>query len=195
MVDLLRSAYYAVRRRLRPVKAGARRARDLLDRTLHPRRHRAARRLIADLRPGSIVFVCLGNVCRSPYAEWTARPRLGPSVEVSSAGFIGPDRAPPDTALDVARARGVDHGASRSTLVTQASLAGVDLAVVFDAAHGRRLRRMAPVPVVHLADVDPRWWGERTIVDPWGKESTAFEYTFDRIDSGVGALARLMTEP
>ena len=124
MSDLVSSLYYGVRRFLRPLKRGVLAVGDALDRARHPARHRAARTAVAALRPRSVLFVCLGNVCRSPYAEWAVRDALeSRGVAVASAGFIGPGRAPPDMAQAVARKRGVEHAASRSMLVTPEVLA------------------------------------------------------------------------
>ena len=48
--------------------------RDGMDRALHPRRRRRARARIERLQPSNVLVICLGNVCRSPYAEriWRA---------------------------------------------------------------------------------------------------------------------------
>lgn len=196
MPNLPTRAYYAVRRQLRPVKRAAVGVREWVNRLRHPARRRAALATLGRRRPRSILFVCLGNVCRSPYAEWVARPTLGPAkIEVASAGFIKPGRPPPDMAQEVARARGVDHAASRSSLVTPEVLADYDLAVVFDPAHVRRLERMGDVPVLHLPDLDPTCFGRRGIDDPWGREREDFERVFDRIESGLTALYDALEVP
>ena len=190
MSDLVSSLYYGIRRFLRPRKRGVLAVGDALDRARHPARHRAARAAVAALRPRSVLFVCLGNVCRSPYAEWAVRDALeARGVAVASAGFIGPGRAPPDMAQAVARKRGVEHAASRSMLVTPEVLAETDLALVFDQGHARRRRRMGGATVVHMADLDPVWRGRRTIADPWGGSEEDFERAFDRIDAALATLA------
>lgn len=173
------------------------------DGALHPwRRRRTRARIEALARPGSIVFLCLGNVCRSPYAayrfEALVRERgVGP-LQVLSAGFIGPGRAPADLALAEARARGIDTGGHVSTVIDRATLDGADLVVLVDPAHGRRLRGLAgtrrPTSIV-LGDLDPEPVDRRTIRDPWGQDPEVFRRVFDRIDRCLDELAaRLFPE-
>lgn len=164
-----------------------------LTRTLHPwRRARARRRLEAMEPPGSVLFLCLGNVCRSPYAEASFR-RMVPEIRADSAGFIGPDRPAPDQAREVARERGVDLSAHVSKLVTRELTRGQDLVVVMEPRQVGALRRKtgATVPVVVLGDLDPESPGRRTIPDPWGKDANTFDASFDRIDRCLAELRGL----
>jgi protein-tyrosine-phosphatase len=161
--------------------------RDGYDRNRHPRRRESE---IARLRslesPGSVLFVCLGNVCRSPYAEWSMRKSLGDSdIRIASAGFIGPDRNPPDVAIEAALENGVDHAESNSQLVTGRLLADVDVVFLFQGSHAQRLRKAAGTAspaIFQLGEFDPLWDGKRIIVDPWGKPLDEFRCTFSRID-------------
>lgn len=210
--------------RLRRRAGRARRAlARLRDQTLHPwRRRRARARLRALPPPRNVLFLCLGNVCRSPYAEYRFRAlaaaRGHDTLTVDSAGFIGPGRAPAELALDAARARGIDTGTHRSRVVDDALFAAADLIVLVDAAHGRRLRRLhrsaeaargggtgateatgGPVAAtrtrpatVVLGDLDPEPARRRRIRDPWGQEPEIFERVFDRLDRCLEALAELV---
>jgi len=134
----------------------------------------------------SVVFVCLGNVCRSPYAAASLQRRLaGRTVEVDSVGFMGPNRPPPEVAVDVARENGVDHSAHRSHLASLAQLDAASLVFIFDRGNLRRLRALgfySPERTLYLGDLDPIWGGKRPIWDPWGRPREAFELTFRRID-------------
>ena len=64
------------------------------DRLLHPLRRRAARAdLTRRVAPSSMLVICHGNICRSPFAAAVLRARLaGTGVCVESAGFFGPGR-------------------------------------------------------------------------------------------------------
>lgn len=158
-----------------------------------------------------MVFLCLGNVCRSPYAanrfEALLRKRVDEPVTVRSAGFIGPGRAPADLALAEARVRGIDTSGHVSTVVDRATLADADLVVLVDAAHARRLRAVAGADegggdgaeagpcraaVLVLGDLDPEPIGRRTIQDPWGQDPAVFRRVFDRIDRCLDELATLL---
>ncbi len=95
----------------------------------------------APSRPvGSVLFLCLGNLCRSPFAAVAAAGRL-PGVTVESAGFLSHDGRPsPVHVVQVARTLGVDVSASRARRVTAAQIDAADLIVCMDVTH---LERMA----------------------------------------------------
>ena len=186
-----------IRSLARSLRRGLVALRDRLDAERHPGRRRTALRTLRDLETvNRILFVCLGNVCRSPYAEWSLRRMLHrQDLEVASAGFIGPNRPPPEPAIRVARERGVDHASNRSRLVTPEMARRADLILVFQASHGRKLRRMrveGSTPIVLLGDLDPTWDGKRAIVDPWGKPEEEFRETFARIDRCLETLAKVL---
>src|SRR5256885_4021784 len=90
--------------------AGA--ATQALRRALHAWRRRIAFYRLRRRPPANILVVCHGNVCRSPFAERVLQDAL-PDVHVSSAGFLGPNRRVPETALMAAAPRGVNPPAPR----------------------------------------------------------------------------------
>ncbi len=163
-------------------------SRDTLDGWLHRSRRRRARARLRGLSPARVLFVCLGNVCRSPYGERVWLRSAGRGRPAESAGFIGPGRSPPDTALDVARARGIDHGDHRSRAASAEMLRAADAVFVFDRLNVAHLRATRFVParrILWLGDFDPKWVGKRAIIDPWGKSASDFERTFERIERCV----------
>ncbi|MDH5761187.1 MAG: hypothetical protein OEZ65_16610 [Gemmatimonadota bacterium] len=173
--------------------------RDHLDRWLHPRRQALARKRLGEIAPSSVLFVCLGNVCRSPYAERSMSARVDGQITIRSAGFIGPDRSPPDDALRAALHRGLDHSDHRSRTLTAEMLASADAVFVFDRYNRKRLSGMngaAMNRVFWLGDFDPEWDGKRAILDPWGKSTEEFARIFQRIDRCVdGAMAVISSAP
>jgi protein-tyrosine phosphatase len=169
--------------------------RALSARLLHPLRRSAAREALRlRPRPRSILFVCHGNICRSPYAACYARARLGgrgPSV--ASAGFIGADRPSPPEAVAAAAARGVDLAPHRSQLLSPALVQGADLVIVMDAEQLLAIRRGYPRPadsVLLLGDFDPGPVTSRAIPDPVDKPRAAFDACYARIDRCVDALLK-----
>src|SRR2546425_10349935 len=76
-------------------------------RILHPFvRRTAIARLAQRGLPASVLFVCHGNICRSPFAAAVLR-RVIHGVRVDSAGFLGPGRpSPPEAVAPAARPRG-----------------------------------------------------------------------------------------
>ena len=170
--------------------------RDAVDRGLHPWRRNRARQRIHATSPQSFLFVCLGNICRSPYAEHVLRARGGPSLGVESAGFIKPGRRPPEEALAVAGARGIEHGGHRSRVLDPALLEAPDAVFVFDRYNARDVRRTPGVRldrIYWLGDFDPEWAGKRAIADPWGKPREEFERAFARIERCVDEVLRALS--
>ena len=172
---------------------------DGADRVLHPVRHRAALARVREAPPRTVLFVCHGNICRSPFAAAAAArhfERLRGAVTIASAGFIGPGRTCPPTALEAARAAGIDLSWHRSTLVTPDTAVGADLIVVMDTRQReqicsvyRRRRR----DVVLLGDFDPQADGGRTIRDPLDQPRQVFDACYARIGRGVTARAEAAT--
>jgi protein-tyrosine phosphatase len=168
-------------------------------RVWHPVRHR---RLLDQLargpRPRRILFICHGNICRSPYAAFafTRRQNGKPPIDVISRGFIGPDRPCPPAALEVAGARGIDMSRHRSALVSRDAVRGSDLIVVMDTKQRARLEIEHGVPrerVVLLGDLDPVPIDRRTIHDPVEQPADVFAATYDRIDRCVRKLSEALS--
>lgn len=96
----------------------------------------------------NILFVCFGNICRSPMAEGIARDfiarrydRARPLVGVSSAGVGAQDGNPPtQEAVEVMAARGIDIGSHRARNVTREILEAADLVLTMEERQGIRLR-------------------------------------------------------
>jgi protein-tyrosine-phosphatase len=119
-------------------------------------------------------------------------------IQVRSAGFVGPDRSSPDLAISVAGEMGYDLRPHRSVLLTANDLQRTDLIVVMSGDQANDVRwRGAPghVPVVVLGDLDPEPTQERTIVDPWNGDESAFRSSYGRIDRCAEELAKLIVKP
>ena len=168
--------------------------RDELHRRLPPRRRARAQARLERLAPRRVLVLCLGTICRSPFAERLLARHA--DVEVESAGFIKPGRPPPHEALATAQAYGVDHADHRSQEVTAEMLATADAVFVFDREHLGLLTRRPDAPldrVFWVGDFDPEWAGKRAIIDPWGRGDEMFVSVFRRIDrcvEEVGAVVR-----
>lgn len=166
------------------------------DRRLHRLRRSAALKMLDELRPiESLVFVCKGNICRSPFAEalfvallpeW-----LRGGCRVSSAGLWGADRPSPDEALRVASTYGIDLTGHRSRTLSREILEGVDLVVVMSSEQMREVVQRFDCPsrrVLILGDLDPEPIKERTIIDPWSHSEAVFEASYARIHRTMEVL-------
>ena len=142
-------------------------------------------------RAGPIVFVCKGNICRSPFAEVALRRRLSSPVRIASAGTLPlPGRPSPPEAVEAAATRGFDLRTHRSRLLTGGDVTAAALLLVFDDSNVDDLERFFPAtdaPVVRLGDLV----GLGGIVDPVDGDLAVFERTYDDIERAVAELARL----
>ena len=145
-----------------------------------------------------VLFVCLGNICRSPLAETAFRAeaeRLGLNVEIDSAGtgswHIG---QPPDRrAQEVARQYGAEIGHLRGRQVTPDDFHRFDHVVAMDRQNLAELRRVQPgesgARLSLLLDHVPGREGE-AVGDPYYGGQEGFEETWRDILEGAKALAR-----
>ena len=131
----------------------------------------------------SVVFFCLGNICRSPFSEYWMRGHDPDRADrYASCGFFPGGRSSPDTAQAVAREFGFDltHHVSRSV---DEIPEGAHLWVVMEAVHVRGLLKagIARDSIVFLGDFEPGSIPRRAILDPYGKSSEVFRGTYHRI--------------
>jgi protein-tyrosine phosphatase len=167
---------------------------------LHARRRAAAElRLRQTPRIRSVLFVCHGNLCRSPFAAAvfarSMRNRRDKDLHVGSAGFALPRQPAPSAAVAAASRRFIDLSAHRSVIVTARALKTADLVVVMapEQTEGLR-RRFGPIrgTVLVLGDLDPARTPRRTIVDPWGRDDAVFEASYSRIERCIQELVRIL---
>ena len=146
----------------------------------------------------SVLFVCLGNICRSPLAEAAFRreaERLGLEVEIDSAGtgawHIG---YPPDPrAAAVAARNGVDIAHLRARQVSADDFRRFDHIVALDAKNLRDLERIRPADgkaelSLLLDHVEGR--AGEAVADPYYGEDAHFDAAWADVAAGAEALAR-----
>jgi len=150
----------------------------------------------------SVLFVCLGNICRSPLAEAAFRreaERLGLDVEVDSAGtgdwHIG---YPPDPrAAAVAARNGIDISNLKARLVTAEDFRRFDHIVALDPNNLRDLERLRPAGgkarlSLLLDHVEGRQG--QAVADPYYGDDSHFDAAWDEVSAGAEALARRIAE-
>ncbi len=145
----------------------------------------------------SILFVCLGNICRSPTAEGLvlnhlAAAGLSRQVRVDSAGTGGWHAgAPPDTrAIATARKRGVDLTPLRARQVRKADFAEFELIVGMDRQNVADLRRLAPSGSAARIGLclEEALGLPSEVPDPYYEDERAFDAVFDLCDRAVRAF-------
>jgi low molecular weight protein-tyrosine phosphatase len=161
-----------------------------------------------------IVFVCLGNICRSPMAELVLRrlldqQGLSDRVEVASAGtgdyHLG--EGPDPRAAATLRERGYDPDGNqiaqlRATQFTADEFAGADLVLALDASNAEVLRRRAPdaeaaAKIRLLREFDPASVaaGELDVPDPYFGDADGFPRVLALVEAACrGLVDHLRTE-
>ena len=175
--------------------------RRLSERLLHAqRRRRAVGRLQRYPKPPSILLVCVGNICRSPYAAAVLRQRLngflGKEYQFRSAGFIGVGQPPPADAIQVASRRSVDLSGHRSQMITAHCVREAELILVMDQHQARAVRERFPIgrrQICVLGDLDPEPIVARGIEDPIEQSPEVFQRAYERIDRCIDQLVRAVT--
>jgi protein-tyrosine-phosphatase/predicted ATP-grasp superfamily ATP-dependent carboligase len=95
-------------------------------------------------RPRRLLFLCYGNICRSPVAHHLAGRRIA-GVEIDSAGFHSCDgREPPEHVRRAAEAAGIDLAQHRSRRVSVYDVERADLILCMDAENLQALRSEFP---------------------------------------------------
>jgi protein-tyrosine phosphatase len=172
-------------------------AADALDGALHERRRSLALARLRGAPPtSSVLFVCTGNVYRSPFAAHAfARalpPALQATVEVRSAGFVSPGRQAPPDAQEAATRYGLELESHVSARVTGAQVHAAGLVVVMEPWQQRELSRRFGPPLAHvllLGDLDPLPVTSRSIPDPWAGGAGVLDASYARIERCVAVLA------
>jgi protein-tyrosine-phosphatase len=169
----------------------------MVERLLHPLlRRRAYAALLRRSRPATLLVVCHGNICRSPFAAARLARGLGTTgVRVESAGFVGPDRACPPEAVKAAARWDEDLSAHRSALLVADRVRSADLIVVMDPAQGRAIYERfgrSPRDILVLGDLDPVPMATRAIRDPVEQGLEVFAESYARIERCVAELVNAL---
>jgi len=154
-------------------------------------------------RTPAILFVCLGNICRSPLAEAAFRAaaeRLGLEADADSAGTDGWHRGePPDPrAIATARRHGVDISGYRARKIEPSDFHRFSHIVALDMDNLARIRAMRPqdatAEISLLLDHVEGRTGE-PVADPYYGDQAAFEITWSDVSLGAEALASRLHKP
>lgn len=187
----------------RRLKSLLKRLARLPDRLLHSRRRARARARLSRAAPRaeSVVFVCYGNICRSPFAargfEHELPSEARERLTVTSTGFHPEDGRPsPPEAVRAAEPWDVDLASHRSRAVTSEADAkpGSTSPIVFVMTPDQRSRwrRSTSAPasrVFVLGDLDPESIRQRGIRDPFGQPDEVFRDVFGRIQRCIREAA------
>jgi len=146
----------------------------------------------------AILFVCMGNICRSPVVEAIARAefaRAGVAVEVASAGtesyHIG--HSADARSIASARAHGYDVAPHRARQVSAAMLAGYDAVLAMDRVNLRDLARHCSAEIASRTGLFLPFAGiesPQEVPDPYHGDASDFERVIELAQAGVRGLIR-----
>ncbi len=153
----------------------------------------------------SILFVCTGNICRSPAAEGVLRDALRRAglqeqVRIASAGTHGyhAGEPPDERAQRHAARRGYEIGALRARVVARSDFDEFDLILAMDRGHLRILQRLAPQAHRHKLRLFMEYaegWSEQEVPDPYYGGPEGFEQMLDMIEAGARGLLAALRRP
>lgn len=145
-----------------------------------------------------ILFVCTGNICRSPTAEGVflhraAQRGMADRVGADSAGTSSEEHGnPPDSrARRAADARGYTLPDRRARRITETDFAEFDLILGMDRGHMARLERIAPPEARDRLRLFMDYADDgmpKDVPDPWYGGPADFENALDLIEAGVEGL-------
>lgn len=145
----------------------------------------------------SILFVCTGNICRSPTAEGVLRSlckEAGIELHIESAGtgdwHIG--QPPDERSQHHARNRGYDLSAQRARQVRAEDFDRFDMILAMDRGHLRALQKLAPAH--HHAKI--RLFVEgHDVPDPYDGGAAGFEQVLDLVEAQCRRLLQELKGP
>lgn len=149
-------------------------------------------------RPVRVLFVCTGNICRSPTAEGVARRAfaaagLSAQVEFDSAGthdyHVG---EPPDSRTrQAAERRGYDLSSLRARRLESVDFERFDLLLAMDRGHLQEMQRMCPPHLKQRVGLFMKYAPQASadeVPDPYYGDGGGFEHVLDLCEAAVGGL-------
>jgi low molecular weight protein-tyrosine phosphatase len=163
---------------------------SLLEQPAEPVRHR-------------VLFVCMGNICRSPTAEGVLRKLIEqrtpprPAIEVDSAGTHAYHAGePPDRrAQRAAERRGIDISGRRARRVRIEDFERFDWVLAMDRLNYELLRELSPQEyrdrVKLFLEFAPQL-GREDVPDPYYGGANGFEYVLDLVEEAAASLLEFL---
>jgi len=143
-----------------------------------------------------VLFVCMGNICRSPLAEGVFRQLVASEsdvqIDVDSAGTHAyhSGNPPDERAIAAARRRGIDISMLRARTVNEQDFDEYDIVVAMDRSNYSQLRRYRKS--AGRLELFMRYAGQKDadVPDPYYGGTKGFELALDLIERGSRGLLK-----
>ncbi|MDA7742472.1 low molecular weight phosphotyrosine protein phosphatase [Francisellaceae bacterium] len=134
----------------------------------------------------NVLFVCIGNVCRSPYAEAALRHHFEQKnlpFQTSSVGLgalVGESADP--FSINLAKQKNYDLSQHIAQQIHQEAVLNAKLIIAMEQEHLKQIQKSYPFSIgkVHLLG---KWQNNEEVMDPYKKPKNAFETMAIKIDS------------
>lgn len=155
--------------------------------------------------PRSVLFVCMGNICRSPTGEGVLQALvdsrdLASRVRIDSAGTIGYHEGnPADARMRAAAARRNYELRSRARRIERQDLFDFDLVIAMDRENLKDVLELDPAPsadirlLSHFLDASDADWPD-DVPDPYYGGPDGFEYVLDMIEAACPSILDWLLE-
>lgn len=144
----------------------------------------------------SVLFVCMGNICRSPSAEAVFRHKMqvkGLSLKIDSAGTLGAHakEKPDHRAMKAGIARGYSFEGIKARKVIMQDFTDFDLILAMDHDNVEELKKIAPsdtLDKIHLMLDFATEHEEEQVPDPYYGGAKGFDYVLDLVEAASDGL-------
>ena len=153
----------------------------------------------------SILFVCMGNICRSPTAEAVFRKLVAESpiagkMEIDSAGTTGAHAGarPDPRAIELGKSRGYELEKLRARQIADADFLRFDHVIAMDAQNVQHLKAVCPAEMVHKIELLMSFApdaGSLEVPDPYYGSTADFVHALALIERGCKGLLRHIVHP
>ncbi len=148
----------------------------------------------------SVLFICMGNLCRSPSAEAVFRHKIaekGLELSIDSAGTSGSHvRDKPDhRAVKAGIARGYSFDNLRARKVTAADFSKFDIVIAMDNDNVRELKKVAPEELQHKIVLFLGFaenFDDSEVPDPYYGGAKGFQFVLDLVEDASDGLIKAL---